>query len=91
MNVAARLRRIRQELDECAEQIDRLAVAVEAPVEAPLVGLFEASAITGIARPALRQMRTRDKLPRPLAELASGPVWRRVDIEHWARGRNGAS
>jgi hypothetical protein len=90
MNTAEKLRRIRRELDECAEQIDRLAAAVEVPVEAQLVGLAEASEITGIARGALRVMRSRGKLPIPTAELAAGPVWRRVDIEHWFKARNGS-
>jgi len=91
MNTAEKLRRIRRELDECAEQLDRLATAVEEPVEAPLVGLVEASALTGIERGLLRSMRSRNKLPVPIAELASGPVWRRVDIERWNKTRKRAS
>jgi hypothetical protein len=91
MNVAERLRRVRVELDECAEQLERLASASERTITADdsLVGLVEASELTGIGRQNLRQMRVRGKLPRPMAELAAGPVWLREDIEDWAAGRNG--
>ena len=91
MNTAEKLRRIRRELDECAEQLERLATASEQAIDAeePLVGLVEASEVTGVARGTLRVMRVRGQLPTPTAELASGPVWRRVDIEQWAAGRNG--
>ncbi len=53
-----------------------------------LVGLAEAAAIVGVA-PSTLAMRRASSLtegfPKPIAELRCGPIWRRADIEAYAR------
>ena len=98
---ATRLRRVRRELDECAEAVGRLAAAVERvpptpTAKTPLVSMIEIAEMTGIAHGTLKMMRLRKQLPVPVAELAIGPVWLHKDIRSWAiaRGtlkRSGAS
>jgi hypothetical protein len=48
-----------------------------------LVGTAEAAAILGVERPRIGRWRALDngKLPEPVAQLASGPVWLRSQIE----------
>jgi hypothetical protein len=58
----------------------------------PLVGLKEAAEISGIPKATLAQYRMRGfpkhypPFPDPVEELASGPVWRKNDIEKF-KGR----
>jgi predicted DNA-binding transcriptional regulator AlpA len=88
---ATRLRRVRRELDECAEQVDRLANALDkAPTitaKTALVSINEIAAMTGIKPSTLRTMHTRKQLPTPIAQLAIGAVWLRKDIRSWAIAR----
>jgi len=87
---ATRLRRVRRELDEIGESVERLAAAVEhEPASAipPLVSLTEIAEITGIKPSTLRTMRVRTQLPTPIAELAVGPIWLKSDIKRWAAKR----
>jgi len=88
--VPTRLRRIRRELDEVAEQLDRLATAIEPELldgKIELVGMQEVEKLAGVARSTLRQWKLRGKLPEPAAELACGTVWLKADIEQWLRSR----
>ena len=51
-----------------------------------LVGVTEVREILGVSRQRVHQLvRDRPDFPKPVAELASGKVWLRADIERWAR------
>jgi predicted DNA-binding transcriptional regulator AlpA len=51
-----------------------------------LVGVQEIAKMLGITRQRVdRITRTHDDFPAPAAELASGRIWKRVDVERWAR------
>lgn len=53
-----------------------------------LVGLSEVAEIAGVSRQAVVNWRTRfSDFPPPAAELASGPVWTRDDIDNWLKRR----
>ncbi len=46
-----------------------------------LVGTAEAAALLGVERPRIGRWRDKGIMPDTVADLAAGPVWRRVDIE----------
>lgn len=75
--------------DGCVSALRRL--AGEAPLtveETPvLVGVTEAAAILGWDRRRVATYVTRGAFPAPLASLSSGRVWRRDDVEAFARDR----
>jgi chromosome partitioning protein len=53
-----------------------------------LVGISEIAEMASVSRQAVTNWRSRIKdFPLPVAELMSGPVWRREDIELWLRNR----
>jgi len=53
-----------------------------------LVGLSEVAEIAGVSRQAVVNWRARfPDFPAPAAELASGPVWTRDEIEKWLKQR----
>jgi len=55
-----------------------------------LVGLSEVAEMAGVSRQAVVNWRARfSDFPSPTAELASGPVWIREDIEKWLKKREG--
>ena len=55
-----------------------------------LVGLSEVAEIAGVSRQAVVNWRARfSDFPPPVAELASGPVWTRDDIDNWLKTREG--
>ena len=62
-----------------------LALTVEERPE--LVGVSEAAAILGWDRRRVVTYVDRGAFPAPLANLASGRVWRRDDVESFARDR----
>jgi hypothetical protein len=62
-----------------------LALTVEEHPE--LVGVSEAAAILGWDRRRIVTYVDRGAFPAPLANLASGRVWRRDDVESFARDR----
>jgi chromosome partitioning protein len=50
-----------------------------------LLGLSEAAELLSTSRQALANWRQRrEGFPQPIAELKSGPVWRRADLVEWA-------
>ena len=54
-----------------------------------LVGINEIAEIAGVSRQAVANWRKRSvDFPAPIAELASGPVFRRSHIRSWLRKRN---
>jgi hypothetical protein len=54
-----------------------------------LVGLSEIAGILGVSKQRVAQLRDREDFPKPVAELAAGPVWSRWMlerfIEEWPR------
>lgn len=53
-----------------------------------LVGVAEVAAMLGVSRQRVNKIVKEDEsFPRPEAELAAGRIWRRDDIEQWARSR----
>jgi len=55
-----------------------------------LVGLSEVAEMAGVSRQAVVNWRARfSDFPAPSAELASGPVWVKEDIEKWLKIREG--
>jgi predicted DNA-binding transcriptional regulator AlpA len=51
-----------------------------------LVGSTEIAEMLGVSRQRVDQiMRTDDSFPEPEVELHAGRVWKRADIERWAR------
>jgi predicted DNA-binding transcriptional regulator AlpA len=52
-----------------------------------LVGLTEIAKLSGVARNSAWRWSRRPDFPEPVARLATGPIWRRADIEAWACSR----
>ena len=52
-----------------------------------LVGVTEVASLFGVAPNTAWRWSKEDGFPEPVARLASGPVWRRVDVEAWRRDR----
>ena len=75
--------------DGCISALRRLAGDLALTVEErpELVGVSEAAAILGWDRRRLVTYVDRGAFPAPLASLASGRVWRRDDVESFARDR----
>lgn len=82
--VATKMRKLRAEMDECAEWYDRIANEVEAvkplPAEIQLVGMHEAAELLGVLYNTLAMQRSRGAFIEPLAKLRCGPVWLRDDV-----------
>jgi hypothetical protein len=82
-----RILQTRRELDEIAEQLDRLGHSLlddnEPKVNGNLVGAAEAAALLGIPRGSFSAYCTRELVPEPIAKLACGSIWLRQDIERW--------
>lgn len=51
-----------------------------------LAGVAETAEILGISRQRLADVRKNPAFPRPVADLKSGPVWDRAEIERFERG-----
>jgi hypothetical protein len=60
----------------------RTSVSPQRP-PAPLVGVAEVAGILGVSRQRVCQLSRSDTLPRPIAELAAGPVWTSAQIERF--------
>lgn len=75
--------------DGCISALRRLAGDTALTVEEhpELVGVSEAAAILGWDRRRVVTYVDRGAFPVPLARLASGRVWRRDDVEAFARDR----
>jgi prophage regulatory protein len=55
-------------------------------VSEELVGVAEVAAMLGLTTQRIDQLARRDpEFPAPVAELAAGRIWSRVDIVAWAR------
>lgn len=56
------------------------------PAFPELVGVSEVAELLEISRQRLAVLRQRPEFPRPVAELAAGPIWRRGDLSTFAMG-----
>ena len=52
-----------------------------------LVGAAEIGRMLGVSRQRVQQLVSRDGFPEPEAVLEMGKVWKRSDIEDWARSQ----
>ncbi len=50
-----------------------------------LVGLTEIAELLGVSRQRVDQLAQGDDFPEPVSVLAAGRVWKRADVEAWAR------
>jgi predicted DNA-binding transcriptional regulator AlpA len=50
-----------------------------------LVGLAEVAELLQVTKRTASNYSGRSDFPAPIERLASGPIWRRADIERWAR------
>jgi predicted DNA-binding transcriptional regulator AlpA len=50
-----------------------------------LVGLKEIAEILNVSKQRAGQLASRADFPRPLGEISAGRVWKRSDVERWAR------
>ena len=64
----------------------RQAAAIRSiPVSPDLAGITEIAALLDKSPRTVRNYVRRPDFPAPVEELATGRVWRRADIEKWAR------
>lgn len=52
-----------------------------------LVGAAEIGRMLGVSRQRVQQLVSREGFPEPEAVLEMGKVWKRSDVEEWARSR----
>jgi predicted DNA-binding transcriptional regulator AlpA len=52
-----------------------------------LVGAAEIGRMLGVSRQRVQQLVIREGFPEPEAVLEMGKVWKRSDVEEWARSR----
>jgi predicted DNA-binding transcriptional regulator AlpA len=73
----------------CAGRLRRAAAPATLTIEVlpELVGVSEAAEVLGWDRRRVFTYISRGSFPEPVAMLASGRVWRRADIESYARRR----
>ena len=50
-----------------------------------LVGTAEIAALLGVTPQRVHQLSKKPDFPQPVAVLAAGMIWRREDVEEWAR------
>jgi len=51
-----------------------------------LVGLTEIAELLGLTRQRVDQIARGDpKFPEPVAVITAGRIWKRIDVERWAR------
>ena len=48
------------------------------------IGVAEIASALGVARNSAWRYTRRSGFPEPVSRPASGPIWRRVDVEDWA-------
>jgi prophage regulatory protein len=52
---------------------------------ADLVGVTEIGDLLGVSRQRADQLTRIEAFPEPVAVLSAGRIWRRADVEAWAR------
>lgn len=50
-----------------------------------LAGVAEVAEMLGVSKQTVVKYAARADFPEPLDRLAAGPVWRRADVEEWAK------
>lgn len=50
-----------------------------------LVGLAEIGDMLGVSRQRVDQLARTKDFPEPVATISAGRIWRRADVEAWAR------
>jgi predicted DNA-binding transcriptional regulator AlpA len=50
-----------------------------------MVGVSELAELLGVTKRTAIRYSQRPDFPAPLARLAAGPVWKRADVEKWAK------
>jgi hypothetical protein len=50
-----------------------------------LVGLKEIAEILNVSKQRAAQLAARPDFPQPLGEISAGRIWKRSDVERWAR------
>jgi predicted DNA-binding transcriptional regulator AlpA len=50
-----------------------------------LAGIAEVAEILGVSTRTAHRMVNRDDFPKPLDTISTGRVWKRADVEKWAR------
>lgn len=50
-----------------------------------LVGVAEIADLIGVSRQRVDQLTRTEDFPTPVADLASGRIWERGDVDAWAR------
>ena len=55
------------------------------PMSPDLIGRQELAELLGVTTRTVQRYTERDDFPEPVERLASGRVWRRRDIERWAK------
>jgi len=51
-----------------------------------VVGLAEVADLLGVSKRTATRYTARDDFPRPVADLAMGPIWLTADVEKWIAG-----
>jgi hypothetical protein len=85
-----RLQRLRRELDEVSEYVERLARDLDNTPTQPdlkLIGQAEAADLAGIQRATFAAYVNRGLTPDPVARLACGQIWLTRDIARWTKQR----
>lgn len=52
-----------------------------------LVGVAEIAELLGVSRQQVHRLSVQEGFPEPVARLSAGTIWRRRDIERWAKTR----
>lgn len=56
---------------------------LDEPLYPSMAGVAEAAELLGVSRQRVSQLHRQGRLPTPVAELASGPVWTLPSLEAW--------
>jgi predicted DNA-binding transcriptional regulator AlpA len=60
-------------------------VAISKNKDSTVVGIAEIAEMLGVSKQRASELGGQDNFPRPMATLRSGRVWRRADIERFAK------
>jgi prophage regulatory protein len=52
-----------------------------------LVGVAEIAELLGVTTQRVDQLARTDEFPAPVAVISAGRIWKRTDVEKWARAR----
>lgn len=63
----------------------QVALIASTAMSPELAGVAEVADICRVPKRTAIRYTQRDDFPEPIDRLASGPVWRRTDIEDWAK------